>query len=166
MYLNPVRRSYTLRQPMDRIPTLDGWRGIAILLVLVTHLQISLLGHLYGSYHWMDLGQHGVNLFFVLSGYLITSRLLGENKINLKAFYLRRFFRLMPCAWTYLLTLAPFHTRLGRAVPVIATSPRPRCPALPRRVQRLGLLSSFRQYRSDRVDRLELVPGQIRAPEP
>jgi peptidoglycan/LPS O-acetylase OafA/YrhL len=90
---------------MDRIPTLDGWRGIAILLVLITHLQISLLGHLYGGYRWMDLGQHGVNLFFVLSGYLITNRLLGENKINLKAFYLRRFFRLMPCAWTYLLTL-------------------------------------------------------------
>ena len=91
---------------MDRIPTLDGWRGIAILLVLVTHLQLSLLGHLYGGYRWIDLGQHGVNLFFVLSGYLITSRLLGENKINLKAFYLRRFFRLMPCAWTYLLALA------------------------------------------------------------
>ncbi|MFZ0338402.1 MAG: acyltransferase [Terracidiphilus sp.] len=91
---------------MDYIPTLDGWRGIAILLVLITHLQISLLGHLYGGYRWMDLGQHGVNLFFVLSGYLITSRLLREDRINLKAFYLRRFFRLMPCAWTYLLTLA------------------------------------------------------------
>lgn len=90
---------------MDRIPTLDGWRGIAITLVLVTHLQISLLGHLYHGYRWMDLGQHGVTLFFVLSGYLITSRLLGEEKINLRSFYLRRFFRLMPCAWAYLLAL-------------------------------------------------------------
>lgn len=91
---------------MNRIPTLDGWRGIAIVLVLVTHLQISLLGHLYGDYRWMDLGQHGVTLFFVLSGYLITSRLLGEKKIALPAFYARRFFRLMPVAWLYLLTLA------------------------------------------------------------
>lgn len=90
---------------MDRIPTLDGWRGIAILMVLATHLQLSLLGGLYGGHRWMDLGQHGVTLFFVLSGYLITSRLLREETIDLKAFYLRRFFRLMPCAWAYLLAL-------------------------------------------------------------
>jgi peptidoglycan/LPS O-acetylase OafA/YrhL len=95
-----------MNQRMNRIPTLDGWRGIAILMVVVTHLQISLLGHLYGGYRWMDLGQHGVNLFFVLSGYLITGRLLCEEKIDLRSFYLRRFFRLMPCAWAYLLTLA------------------------------------------------------------
>ncbi len=91
---------------MNRIPTLDGWRGIAILLVLVTHMQISLLGHLYGGYLWLDLSQHGVALFFVLSGYLITSRLLSEEKIELRLFYVRRFFRLMPVAWLYLLTLA------------------------------------------------------------
>ena len=54
----------------------------------------------------MNFGQHGVTLFFVLSGYLITSRLLCENKIALPAFYVRRFFRLMPVAWLYLLTLA------------------------------------------------------------
>ena len=91
---------------MDRIPTLDGWRGIAILMVLVAHLQTSLLRNLYGGYRWMDLGQHGVTLFFVLSGYLITTGLLSKPKIDLKDFYLRRFFRLMPCAWVYLLTLA------------------------------------------------------------
>lgn len=91
---------------MNRIPTLDGWRGIAILLVLVTHLQISLLGRLYHGYPWMNLGQHGVGLFFVLSGYLITSLLLREDKIDLPAFYMRRFFRLMPVAWLYLLVLA------------------------------------------------------------
>lgn len=90
---------------MDRIPTLDGWRGIAILMVIVTHLQVSLLGHLYHGYRWLDIGQHGVTLFFVLSGYSITSRLLCEQKIDLRSFYLRRFFRLMPCAWTYLLVL-------------------------------------------------------------
>jgi peptidoglycan/LPS O-acetylase OafA/YrhL len=90
---------------MNRIPTLDGWRGIAILFVLATHLQISLLLHLWGGFQWMNLGQHGVTLFFVLSGYLITSRLLSEQKIDFGAFYVRRFFRLMPVAWLYLLTL-------------------------------------------------------------
>ena len=88
-----------------RIPTLDGWRGIAILLVLVDHLQLMLFSGPYGNHRWMLCGQHGVTLFFVLSGYLITSRLLMEERIDLKAFYIRRFFRLMPCAWLYLLAL-------------------------------------------------------------
>jgi peptidoglycan/LPS O-acetylase OafA/YrhL len=86
---------------LARIPTLDGWRGIAILLVLVTHFQRSFLG----DYRWSDLGQHGVQIFFVLSGYLITSHLLGEQRINLRAFYVRRAFRILPTALTYLSVL-------------------------------------------------------------
>jgi len=91
---------------MKHIPTLDGWRGIAILLVLITHVQAGLWGHVYGWHRWLDLGQHGVGIFFVLSGYLITARLLGDEHIDLRRFYLRRFFRLMPCAWIYLLSVA------------------------------------------------------------
>jgi peptidoglycan/LPS O-acetylase OafA/YrhL len=91
-----------------RIPTLDGWRGIAILMVIVTHLQAGLLGYAWGGHQWLNMGQHGVGIFFVLSGYLITARLLNEEKINLRRFYLRRFFRLMPCAWTYLLAVIVF----------------------------------------------------------
>jgi peptidoglycan/LPS O-acetylase OafA/YrhL len=85
-----------------RIPSLDGWRGVAILLVLSDHVQMALLGH--PMRQWALTGQHGVTIFFVLSGYLITSKLL-EGPINLKTFYLRRFFRLMPVAWAYLATL-------------------------------------------------------------
>ncbi|WP_263366835.1 acyltransferase family protein [Edaphobacter bradus] len=93
---------------MKRIPTLDGWRGIAILMVLITHLQMSLLRHAW-HFAWMDLGQHGVTIFFVLSGYLITTRLQAEKEVDhLRSFYLRRFFRLMPCAWLYLLAVAFF----------------------------------------------------------
>jgi peptidoglycan/LPS O-acetylase OafA/YrhL len=91
--------------PIAHIPTLDGWRGIAILLVLITHLQAGLSGHVYRGYRWLDLGQHGVTIFFVLSGYLITARLLEEERIDLKRFYMRRLFRLMPCAWVYLLSV-------------------------------------------------------------
>jgi peptidoglycan/LPS O-acetylase OafA/YrhL len=91
---------------MKRIPTLDGWRGIAILLVLITHLQAGLWGHVYGGHRWLDLGQHGVTIFFVLSGYIITAKLLDNEEISLKRFYLRRFFRLMPCAWLYLISVA------------------------------------------------------------
>jgi peptidoglycan/LPS O-acetylase OafA/YrhL len=89
-------------RPMNRIPTLDGWRGIAILLVLFDHIQHSLLNRY--AEPWTQTGQHGVTIFFVLSGFLITSRLL-EGPSDLKRFYLRRFWRLMPVAWTYIASL-------------------------------------------------------------
>jgi peptidoglycan/LPS O-acetylase OafA/YrhL len=91
-------------QPDRRIPTLDGWRGIAILMVMVAHFLPGYLGHPRWE-QWVNLGQHGVQIFFVLSGYLITTNLLREPKIHLGRFYVRRFFRLMPAAWTYLLFL-------------------------------------------------------------
>jgi peptidoglycan/LPS O-acetylase OafA/YrhL len=84
---------------MSRITALDGWRGIAILLVLVDHVQDSIV-HRY-PWPWTRTGQHGVTIFIVLSGFLITSKLL-QGPIHLREFYIRRFFRLMPVAWTYL----------------------------------------------------------------
>jgi peptidoglycan/LPS O-acetylase OafA/YrhL len=42
-----------------------------------------------------------ITIFFVLSGFLITSKLI-EGPIDIKQFYIRRFFRLMPAAWAYL----------------------------------------------------------------
>jgi peptidoglycan/LPS O-acetylase OafA/YrhL len=84
---------------MNRIPTLDGWRGIAVVLVLFDHIR-SAIEHV-DAPTWMHPSQHGVTIFFVLSGFLITSKLL-EAPIDLRRFYIRRFFRLMPVAWTYL----------------------------------------------------------------
>ena len=73
-------------------PSLDGLRGIAVIIVLVAHST-----PLYVS------GAIGVDIFFVLSGYLITSILLTEidNKGNicLINFYIRRFLRLIPALW-------------------------------------------------------------------
>jgi len=64
---------------VGRIPTLDGWRGIAILLVLIDHVQLSCSSRSHPSpLPLPGLGLHGVTIFFVLSGFLITSRLLGE----------------------------------------------------------------------------------------
>ena len=72
-------------------PALDGIRGIAIVLVLLSHAR---LGPFAGG------GLTGVTLFFVLSGYLITSLLLREHerdgRISLPQFYLRRARRLLP----------------------------------------------------------------------
>jgi peptidoglycan/LPS O-acetylase OafA/YrhL len=54
----------------------------------------------------LPLGQVGVDLFFGLSGFLITTRLIGERaasgRIDLARFYLRRSFRILPLAWVYL----------------------------------------------------------------
>jgi peptidoglycan/LPS O-acetylase OafA/YrhL len=104
-FLVAAQKTETASQPtaFRHIPTLDGWRGVAILLVMADHLQTG-LGHVY-----LHCGRHGVGIFFVLSGFLITSKLRDEfqqtGDLNLKRFYTRRFFRLMPAAWLYLLTM-------------------------------------------------------------
>ena len=81
-------------QPRFRLgyrPALDGIRGISILAVMVFH------GHLF----WLVRGGFlGVDIFFVLSGFLITSLLLEEwtqkGTISFKNFYMRRALRLLP----------------------------------------------------------------------
>ena len=74
-------------------PALDGLRAIAVIAVLLYH----------GGVAWMPGGFLGVDLFFCLSGYLITSLLLaelrGSGRIDLKAFWLRRARRLLPAAF-------------------------------------------------------------------
>src|SRR4051812_36488933 len=75
---------------LGRVPALDGVRAIAILAVMGFHAQISQFGG----------GYFGVDIFFVLSGFLITSLLLSERetggRIDLRAFYARRALRLLP----------------------------------------------------------------------
>src|SRR5882672_11373816 len=71
-------------------PSLDGVRGVAILLVVLVHLDILPA----------QFGFIGVDIFFVLSGFLITSILIAEweqsKDISLKSFYWRRALRLLP----------------------------------------------------------------------
>jgi peptidoglycan/LPS O-acetylase OafA/YrhL len=91
----------TARRPPFRLghrPALDGIRGLAMVLVLVFHLGVIV---------WPDArtwlvrnGYVGVDLFFVLSGFLITSLLLGEldhrGRIDVRGFLWRRVVRLVP----------------------------------------------------------------------
>lgn len=83
----------TVKAPMHssaHIPSLDGWRAVAILIVLTSHLG---LGHI-------APGGLGVTIFFFLSGYLITTLLIQEHgrtgSISISNFYIRRALRLMP----------------------------------------------------------------------
>jgi peptidoglycan/LPS O-acetylase OafA/YrhL len=100
------------------LPTLDGWRAVSIILVILHHSQIQSHVPVFGALlQWMsDAGEVGVELFFAISGLLICSRLLEEEaqfgQICLKSFYLRRCFRILPAAIFYLLViaiLAAFH---------------------------------------------------------
>lgn len=87
----------------QRIPSLDGCRAIAILLVLVWHLSFSKPEFLKVAF---DGGTLGVFIFFVISGFLITTLLLREREktqsISLQGFYTRRFFRIFPPLFVFL----------------------------------------------------------------
>ena len=76
--------------PRDFIPQLDGVRGLAIILVITFHY--------WGYLPVFSLGWSGVDLFFVLSGYLITSRLIAvqHREHPLRKFYTNRALRILP----------------------------------------------------------------------
>lgn len=81
----------------DRYQVLDGWRGLSILIVLAAHLLPL------GPKSWQlneTAGPLGMSLFFTLSGFLITNFLL--KKQNVLDFLIRRFFRIIPLAWLYI----------------------------------------------------------------
>lgn len=82
--------------PLGYNPALDGLRAVAIALVLLSHAHAPLFE---GAFY-------GVDLFFVLSGYLITSLLLQElrdtGRIDTWRFYRRRLYRLMPAVLLFL----------------------------------------------------------------
>src|SRR5689334_20159365 len=93
------------------MPTLDGWRAVAALTVVGSHIcsgnpalpqPVRELASIAG---W-----NAVSLFFGISGLLITSRLLEEEtmrgEISLRGFYVRRACRILPAAWLYLAVVA------------------------------------------------------------
>jgi peptidoglycan/LPS O-acetylase OafA/YrhL len=90
------------------LPTLDGWRCLAILAVLIDHGAVYFPS--LRQYSPLRLGPNGVSLFFAISGFLICTRLLEERKltgrISLKGFYIRRAFRILPPAFAYVCVIA------------------------------------------------------------
>lgn len=93
-----------------RVPSLDGFRGLSILLVLWHHITITRLNILPPYLAWTsELGAVGVDVFFVISGFLITLLLIREERrngtVSIKSFYLRRFFRIVPAYLAYVLVV-------------------------------------------------------------
>src|SRR6266496_6468586 len=91
------------------MPALDGLRGLSIIGVIVHHLNLR----------WFYLGFLGVDVFFVLSGFLITSLLAQEwltnGSINIPQFYRRRVLRLIPALLTLILVTVPVISLFGTA---------------------------------------------------
>lgn len=95
----------------QRIPSLDGLRAISVTLVILSHLVLNGFIRISGPLRRLFfVGDLGVQVFFVISGFLITTLLLREldtvGRISLKAFYLRRTLRIWPPFYAYLLALA------------------------------------------------------------
>lgn len=89
------------RKPPAHIDALDGVRGIAILVVLLFHLRVYVQGQLLPDRIMakaVELGWSGVDLFFVLSGFLITGILLDTRNASnyFSSFYSRRVLRVFP----------------------------------------------------------------------
>ena len=101
-----------------RIPSLDGLRAVAVITVTLAHVLSAPGSPFPASWHIASrLGAVGVNVFFVISGFLITHLLLNElrkhGRVSLGGFYLRRSLRIIPAylfliAFGFVLTRADF----------------------------------------------------------
>ena len=88
---------------MKRIDIWDGWRGLAISFLLTGHFI---------DIQWLWEDRLGVDLFFVLSGMLM-SKILFEQRTNLKDFYIRRFSRIFPVLILFVFTTYSLATVAG-----------------------------------------------------
>lgn len=101
---------------MKKIPSLNGLRAISVSIVILQHLRLfndfpfkkgNTSPLLYAFIQFFSDGQLGVNVFFIISGFLITSLLLKEKKathtVSLKKFYVRRILRIFPALYFLLL---------------------------------------------------------------
>ncbi|HEY1423342.1 MAG TPA: acyltransferase [Candidatus Acidoferrum sp.] len=111
------QQARALKNNSSRIPELDGLRGLAILMVMLWHYFYF---HPAANHHpaglvrqayvrlerFLGLGWSGVDLFFVLSGFLIGGILLNarSSPSYFRTFYLRRFFRIIPVYYAWILT--------------------------------------------------------------
>jgi peptidoglycan/LPS O-acetylase OafA/YrhL len=105
-----MKASYTKKEV--RLPSLDGWRALSIVMVLGSHCVYS-TGFPEAwkvVFLWFFDGGLGVRFFFVISGFIITWLMIREwestGGVNLKSFYIRRALRILPVYYLFLLIIA------------------------------------------------------------
>ena len=117
-----IRRHWSslFKAPPSHLKPVDGLRALSILIVFAFHCLWCAQLVIRDTYlqflelpvilQWMKRGSLGVELFFIISGFLIGRILFLEYKmsktLDLKRFYIRRFFRLMPAYWFALASAA------------------------------------------------------------
>jgi peptidoglycan/LPS O-acetylase OafA/YrhL len=112
--LSDAEAEFRLYQARKYVPELDGVRALAVIGVIGSHMALN------SGWHWLS-GGLGVYVFFVLSGYLITTLALREERalghLSYKAFYVRRTLRIFPLYYAAVLVYCGllFLTTWGRA---------------------------------------------------
>ncbi len=95
-----LRRVHTSARPMGQQPALDGIRALSVTIVILYH----------AGFTWMHGGFFGVEVFFVVSGFLITALLVDERaangRVSLRGFWARRARRLLPALFVMLLAVS------------------------------------------------------------
>ncbi len=98
----PAERAPRAISGVPYLPGLDGLRALAVVAVMVYHADTA----------WLPGGFLGVEVFFVISGYLITLLLIGEHerteRVSLRQFYMRRARRLLPALYTMMLLVIAY----------------------------------------------------------
>ena len=133
MNIDKIRHAFNLRENLrdiyvpdnTRMMFMDGLRCLGMFHIMLTHSLWAFLAGFHDQFQpfiqqvpwymrWMLAGDKAVDLFFVISGFLIGQMLFREHNktgtINLKRFFLRRFWRLTPAYYTVILLFAIFMT--------------------------------------------------------
>jgi peptidoglycan/LPS O-acetylase OafA/YrhL len=96
-----------MNQSRQYIPTLDGWRALSVMAVILYHGRFAFFPDDSIPERLSSHGELGVDVFFAVSGFLICGQLLNEfrrrGRIDLRRFYIRRCFRILP----------PYYAALG-----------------------------------------------------
>ncbi|HTL70253.1 MAG TPA: acyltransferase [Candidatus Eisenbacteria bacterium] len=105
-----------------RIPSLDGLRAVSIVIVLIGHLAITERGGpVFHFLHYLVQEDLGVTIFFVISGFLITTLLLNEKfsdrGLAVGKFYARRGLRILPVCALYILIIYVYGASAGLGIP-------------------------------------------------